>query len=105
MLMYVFLFLWIINAVIYIRLRLLIKKVYPKIHDDIFGKTLADHSVSTSIEFIKFSFGGKWWADITDPKVIELLKINRFFNSIMYLFVFGSVAYFLFATTQEVYFK
>jgi len=98
---YIFLILWLTNVFIYIHLRLLIKGMYPDSYQYIYGKSLSGHSIATSLRFIRFSFGGKYWKDITDQKILNWLQANRFFNCAIYLHILGGAACFLVAILRN----
>lgn len=102
MLIYVFLVLWAMNVITYLRLRFLMKISYKEMHDRVFGKTWSEHSIAYSLKFIRFSFGGEQWSQISDPKVLGILKINRVLNISIYAFVAGYMLYFIVSAIQVI---
>lgn len=91
----IFFTLWILNLLSYIYVKKLLKSTYPEIHDEIYAKSILEHSVKHSTRFIRFSFGGKQWNDISDSKVIFWLNINRVLNCAIYFGVLSVIAYIL----------
>lgn len=90
--------LWVSCAVLYVAIRIRMKKVAPDKHDEIFGKYLSEHSVQKSLSFIRVALSSKKWKDFSDSRLVGLLRINRLLfvafsvillGQIVYFFVFG----------------
>ena len=53
------------------------KKLYPELHNEVFGKGWQDHSIGTSSKFVRFSLNPTKWAVITDKSLLRWLKLHR----------------------------
>jgi ABC-type uncharacterized transport system permease subunit len=85
---------WIALLVLYILIRSKMKKLYPVNHQEIYGKTLADHSINKSIRFLKFSINKSQWSFISDLNLLKTLTLHMYIAisfillNIFYLLVF-----------------
>ena len=68
---------WFALILLYIKIRLRLKKEYSDIYNHLFTKDIFDQSINNSLLFIRFALQRKQWSEITDKKTIKLLSINR----------------------------
>lgn len=82
---------WVAGIILFFKIKTTIKKMYPHIHNEVFGKTWADHSIRTSINTIKFFFEFKKekWREIDDKNLLLWLEFNRLIDIGFYLSLFA----------------
>lgn len=102
MLKILFICVFIIGVSIYFRVRFLLKKYYPEKYLELFGKSIADHSIGTSIRFIRFSLSKNAWEIIDNNKLLFWLRIYRLVSLIFYGVVVCTVLYMLILITIQV---
>lgn len=70
---------WLLGVLSYLILRLYLKKHYKDLHNEIYGEFISDHSIKTSISYIKFSLFFNQYAleNSFSKKTLCLLHINR----------------------------
>ena len=73
-----------ISIIVYFRVKYLLRKLYPEKHDAIFAKSIVDHSIGSSISFVRFTFKESEWDPISDPLVLRWLRINKILATIYY---------------------
>lgn len=87
---YLFWIFWATGIPLFLIIKARIKKMYPHIHNEIFGETWADHSIRTSINAIKFFFEFKKekWQEVDDKNLLLWLEFNRIINIGFYISLF-----------------
>lgn len=101
MLKILFISVFITGILILFRVKFLLKKYYPVKHDELFGKNIIDHSVSTSIRFIRFSLIKNEWGIIDNNKLLFWLRIYRVVAMIFYGIGVCGLIYMLFIIAIE----
>jgi hypothetical protein len=71
-------------AFILFRVKYLVKKIYPKQHDEIYGRTLIEYSPAHAIKIIRFSLFKKEWLFVTDQTLVFWLHMYRAVSLIFY---------------------
>lgn len=98
---YIFVGLFVLGVLLFFRVKFLLKKLYPEIHNKLFSKNLASHSVDTSFKFVRFSLRKSEWKNITNTKLLLWLEIYRVIAVIYYGIGIFAVLYTLFVIIQH----
>lgn len=94
-LFYLFVSLFVAGTFTLVRVKLLLLRRYPKLHDKVFGRSVWEHSVRQSVKIVVFSIYKKEWNTVSDPLVLRWLHTYRIVSLLFYLVIFLAVADFI----------
>lgn len=87
---------WTSGLLIYFKVRSMMKKLYPSLHSEIFGKSWQDHSIKTSTNWASFSMRPSKWSQISDPSLLFWLKASFIDGVLFYGYGLVFLIYFIF---------
>ena len=85
--------LFVVALVAIFRVKFLLKKDYLKQHNELFGQSIFEYSMSKSINATRFMFSKSKWEFVQERKTLTWLKFNRFMLSLYGLYFFGGLLY------------
>jgi hypothetical protein len=102
LLFYVFVVLFVAGTLTLLRVKQLLNRHYPELHDKVFGRSLWEYSLRQSVKIVFFSIRETEWKTVSDPLVLRWLHTYRIVSLLFYLVIIVAIVDFFVRATSAI---